>query len=191
MTVMTLDFRRFVTTDKDFWQLCVANPEMRLERSAEGEVIFMPPAAADTGARNLEVTGQLWLWNHQTGLGRAFDSSAGFTLPNGAIRSPDAAWIRKARWDALTRQEQSRFAPICPDFVVELRSRSDELVDVRKKILEYMENGARLGWLIDPQEDRVYIYRPGYALEVLDEPEIISGDPVLPGFTLELGGIFT
>ena len=151
----------------------------------------MPPAFSDTGARNSEVTGQLWLWNRKTGLGKVFDSSAGFVLPNGAIRSPDSAWIRLARWDALTRQEQSRFAPICPDFVVELRSRSDELADVREKMAEYMRNGARLGWLIDPQEQQVYIYQPGRALEVLDEPETVSGDPVLPGFVLELGGIFT
>ena len=191
MTVMTLDLRRFVTTDEDFWELCSANPEQRLERTAAGEVIIMPPAASDTGMRGAAIIGPLWQWNRESGLGKAFDSSAGFTLPNGAIRAPDAAWIRRARWDALTRQEQARFAPICPDFVVELRSRSDQLVDVRHKMQEYMENGARLGWLIDPQEQRVYIYRPGNALEVLDDPETVSGDPVLPGFILELGGIFS
>jgi len=188
---MSLDLRRFVTTDEDFWELCVSNPEMRLERTAKGEVIFMPPAASDTGMRGAAIIGPLWDWNRKASLGKVFDSSAGFTLPNGAIRSPDAAWIRKVRWDALTRQEQTRFAPICPDFVVELRSRSDELADVRRKMLEYMENGARLGWLIDPTEQRVYIYRTGQAVEVLDDPETVSGDLVLPGFTLELGGIFT
>lgn len=191
MTVMIPNLRPLIITDEKFWELCIANPELRLERTAEGEVIIMPPAFSDTGARNSEVTGQLWLWNRKTGLGKVFDSSAGFVLPNGAIRSPDSAWIRLARWDALTRQEQSRFAPICPDFVVELRSRSDELADVREKMAEYMRNGARLGWLIDPQEQQVYIYQPGRALEVLDEPETVSGDPVLPGFVLELGGIFT
>ncbi len=191
MTVMTIDLRRFVTTDEKFWELCVANPELRLERTAEEEVIVMPPAASETGLRGAEITSQLWQWNRRVGLGKVFDSSAGFILPNGAIRSPDSAWIRQARWDGLTRQEQARFAPICPDFVVELRSRSDELADVRNKMQEYMENGARLGWLIDPQEQRVYIYRPGHALEVLDDPEIVSGDPVLPGFQLELGGIFS
>lgn len=191
MTVMTLDLRRFVTTDEEFWELCAANPLKRLERTDEGEVIIMPPAAADTGAFNLDIAAQLWLWNHQTGLGRAFDSSAGFTLPSGAIRSPDAAWILKTRWEALTRQEQSRFAPICPDFVVELRSRGDDLAAVREKMAEYMANGARLGWLIDPQAKQVYIYQPGHALEVLDDPETVSGDPVLPGFVLELGGIFS
>ena len=118
----------------------------------------MPPAFSNTGARNLDIGAQLWIWNHRTGLGRAFDSSARFTLPNGAIRSPDAAWIRKEHWDALTRQEQSRFAALCPDFVVELRSHSDKLADVREKMVEYMKNGARLGWLIDPQEQQVYIY---------------------------------
>lgn len=191
MTVMMPNLRPLVISDEKFWELSIANPEMRLERTAKGEVIFMPPAASDTGARNSEVTGQLWLWNRKTGLGKVFDSSAGFVLPNGAIRSPDSAWIRLERWNALTRQEQRHFAPICPDFVVELRSRSDELADVRAKMQEYLENGARLGWLIDPQEQRVYIYRPGQRVDVLDNPESISGDPVLPGFTLELGGIFT
>ena len=168
-----------------------ANSEARLERTANGKVIIMPPAASDTGMRGAGIIGPLWDWNRKASLGKVFDSSAGFTLPSGAIRSPDAAWIRLARWDALTRQEQSRFAPICPDFVVELRSRSDDLADVREKMAEYMRNGARLGWLIDPQEQQVYIYQPGHALEVLDEPETVSGDPVLPGFVLELGGIFT
>lgn len=191
MTVLTYDLHRFVTTDEEFWELCAANPERRLERTADGEVIFMPPAAADTGARNSEVTGQLWFWNRKTGLGKVFDSSAGFILSNGAIRSPDSAWIRRTRWEGLTRQEQRRFAPLCPDFVVELRSRSDELVDLRRKMEEYMANGALLGWLIDPQARQVYVYRPGQPLEVLDDPESISGDPVLPGFTLEMGDIFS
>jgi len=191
MTVATPDLRPFAITDEKFWELCVANPEMRLERTAEGKVIIMPPVAADTGARNSEVTGQLWLWNRKTGLGKVFDSSAGFVLPNGAIRSPDSAWVRQERWDALTRQEQSHFPPLSPDFVVELRSRSDKLADARNKMLEYIENGARLGWLIDPKEQRVYIYRPNQAVEVLDDPETVSGETVLPGFTLELGGIFT
>ena len=191
MIVMMPNLRPLTISDEKFWELCAANPELRLERTAEGEVIIMPPAFSDTGARNSEVTGQLWLWNRKTGLGKAFDSSAGFVLPNGAIRSPDSAWVRLERWDALTRQEQSRFAPICPDFVVELRSRSDELADLRKKMLEYMENGARMGWLIDPQAQQVYIYQPGHALDVLNDPETVSGDPVLLGFVLELGGIFT
>ncbi|MCL4831609.1 MAG: Uma2 family endonuclease [Caldilineaceae bacterium] len=191
MTVMMPDLRSLTISDQKFWQLCVANPELRLERTAEGEVIIMPPASSDTGARNSEVTGQLWLWNRKTGLGKVFDSSAGFILPNGAIRSPDSAWIHKKRWDALTRQEQSRFALICPDFVVELRSHSDRLADIQDKMTEYLENGARLGWLIDPQAQQVYIYQPGHALEVLDDPETVSGDPVLPGFVLELDGIFT
>ena len=145
MTVMMPDLRPLTISDEKFWELCVANPELRLERTAEGEVIFMPPAFSDTGARNLDIAAQLWVWNQRTGLGRAFDSSAGFTLPNGAIRSPDAAWIRKERWNTLTRQEQTRFAFICPDFVVELRSHSDKLADVREKMAEYMRNGARLG----------------------------------------------
>jgi len=191
MTVMTLDLRRFVTTDEAFWDLCAANPLRRLERTAEGEVTIMPPAASDTGMRGAAITAQLWQWNRSAGLGKVFDSSAGFTLPNGAIRSPDSAWIRQECWDALTHQEQSRFAPLCPDFVVELHSLSDELADVRKKMVEYIENGARLGWLIDPQEQRVYLYRPGYTLEVLENPEIVEGDPLLPGFVLELDGIFT
>lgn len=191
MTVMMPDLRPLKVSNKKFWELCAANPELRLERTAEGEVIMMPPAFSDTGARNLDIGAQLWIWNQRTGLGKAFDSSAGFTLPNGAIRSPDAAWIRKERWDALTRQEQSRFALICPDFVVELRSHSDNLADVREKMAEYMRNGALLGWLIDPQEQQVTVYRPGHTPEVLDDPETVSGESVLPGFTLELGDIFS
>lgn len=191
MTVMMPDLRPLTISDEKFWELCAANPELRLERTAEGEVIFMPPAFSDTGSRNLDIGAQLWIWNQRTGLGKAFDSSAGFTLPNGAIRSPDAAWIRKERWDALTRQEQSRFAFICPDFVVELRSLSDRLADIQDKMAEYLENGAQMGWLIDPQEEQVYIYRPGHAVEVLNVPDIVSGDPILPGFILKMGDIFS
>jgi Uma2 family endonuclease len=176
-------------TDRLFLRLCNANPELRLERTSAGELIIMPPAAADSGGRNFELTGQLYNWVKTSGLGVAFDSSAGFTLPNGAIRSPDAAWVERDRWDSLTPDEQRSFAPLCPDFVVELRSASDRLGDVRKKMREYRAQGARLGWLIDPKRKVVEIYRPRRRAEVLTAPTTLSGEDVLPGFVLHLRGI--
>ena len=147
-------------TDELFTQLCQANPLMRLERSAEGELVIMAPAGMESSGRNLILTGQLFVWVQKTGLGKAFDSSAGFTLPNGAIRSPDASWITRERLNTLTREQRERFAPICPDFVAELRSPSDEVDILREKMEEYRECGARLGWLIDPWSRRVEIYGP-------------------------------
>jgi Uma2 family endonuclease len=176
-------------TDALFLRLCKANPELRLERTSAGELIIMPPAAADSGGRNFELTGQLYNWVKTSGLGVAFDSSAGFTLPNGAIRSPDAVWVERDRWDSLTPDEQRSFAPLCPDFVVELRSASDRLGDVRKKMREYRAQGARLGWLIDPKRKVVEIYRPRRRAEVLAAPATLSGEDVLPGLVLHLRDI--
>ncbi|MFO0960794.1 MAG: Uma2 family endonuclease [Isosphaeraceae bacterium] len=175
--------------DRRFQRLCRDNPDLRLERTAGGELIVMSPAGSNSGRRNFLIAGPLWAWNQANGLGVAFDSSTGFTLPNGAIRSPDASWIVQARWDALTPAERDTYAPICPDFVVELRSPSDTLRELRAKMREYRSHGARLGWLIDPSRKSATIYRPGRRPEALKSPASLSGEDVLPGFTLELKGI--
>ncbi len=176
----------FKVTHEQFEQLAAVNRDLRLERTAQGELIVMPPTGSDTGNRNLDIEGQLWLWNRQTRLGKAFNSSSGFHLPNGAFRSPDAAWIKLERWEALTPEEQEGFAPICPDFVVELRSKSDNMEPLRAKMREYIENQAVLGWLIDRKNRKVEIYRQGQNVEVLDNPTTLSGENVLRGFVLDL-----
>jgi len=150
----------------------------------------MPPTGMKTGNRNFELTGSFAVWARQDGTGLGFDSSSLFSLPNGAKRSPDLCWIRKERWDALTDDEQEKFSPICPDFVVELRSPSDSLKRLKKKMEEYVENGAQLGWLIDPLKKTVHVYRPQAAVEILDDPETISGEPLLPGFTLNVRALW-
>ncbi len=174
-------------TPEQFAALAAANRELRLERTATGELIVNPPTGSETGYQNWSLSGELYLWWRNAGEpGKAFDSSSGFELPNGANRSPDASWVSRARWDALTPEQRQGFAPICPDFVVELRSEGDTLKDLQAKMAEYMENGAKLGWLIDPKNKRVEIYRPGQAVEVLENPSTVSGETVLPGFTLSL-----
>ncbi|WP_448561214.1 Uma2 family endonuclease [Trichothermofontia sp.] len=172
-------------TDAVFEQLCRQNPDLRLERTAQGELIAMAPAGSETGYQNLSLSAQLWQWNQQTKLGIAFDSSAGFTLPNGAIRSPDAAWINASRWHALTPEQRRRFAPLCPDFVLELKSPGDDLSTLQAKLQEYMENGAQLGWLVDPEARQVYCYRPGQTVQVCDRPDTLAGEPVLPNFAMD------
>ncbi|NEO19426.1 MULTISPECIES: Uma2 family endonuclease [unclassified Moorena] len=177
--------------DDQFFEFCQINRDLRIERTSEGEIIVMPPTGSGTGGRNFSLNGQLWSWVEQDGTGKGFDSSAGFKLPNGAERSPDASWVTLERWEALTPQQQEKFAPLCPDFVIELRSPSDRLKDLKDKMQEYMDNGARLGWLIDPNNRRVYIYRPGGEVEQLDNPATVKGDEsVLPGFVLKLGKIW-
>jgi Uma2 family endonuclease len=173
-------------TGKDFLKLCEANRDLRLERTATGEVIIMPPTTPWTGKKNGEVYGQLWLWNRQTGLGKTFDSSTGFTLPNGAVKSPDATWVSNERWNALSEEEQKEFSQLSPDFVIELRSKNDTLKELQEKMSEYIDNGVRLGWLIDPKTQKVEIYKPGQDVVVLDSPTTISGDDVLPEFVLDL-----
>ena len=175
----------FKVTHEQFQQIASVNRDLRLERSAEGELIVMPPTGSDTGNRNLDIEGQLWLWNRQTKLGVAFNSSSGFHLPNGANRSPDAAWVKLDRWEALTSEEQEGFAPICPDFVVELRSKSDNIASLRAKMREYLANRACLGWLIDRKNRKVEIGGQGQDVEVLDNPTTLSGENVLPGFVLD------
>lgn len=190
MNALVLNVEPLAVTEEEFYQLCQVNPELRLERTAQGELVVMAPAGSETGGRNASITGQLWLWNQQTRLGMTFDSSTGFHLPNGADRSPDAAWIRRDRWEALTPEERRGFAPICPDFVIELRSPNDTLALIQEKMREYLANGAQLGWLIDPELRRVEIYEPGEEVEILVDPDFVSGEPLLPGFRLDLVEIF-
>jgi Uma2 family endonuclease len=177
-------------TKKQFFKLCQLNRDLRLERTAEGDILVMPPTGARTGARNFELSVQFGVWAKRDGSGIAFDSSTGFELPNGAMRSPDVAWVRRARLAAVTPPEREKFLPLCPDFVVELCSPSDSLRVTQEKMTEYCANGAQLGWLIDPEERRVYVYRPGASVEPLDAPAQLSGDPVLPGFVLDLAPIW-
>ncbi|NJM48896.1 MAG: Uma2 family endonuclease [Alkalinema sp. RU_4_3] len=174
----------------EFYDFCQANRDLRIERTATGKVVIMPPAFSDTGNRNFNISAQLWNWAEQDGTGIGFDSSAGFTLPNGAIRSPDASWIRLDRWNALTDAEKASFAPICPDFVIELRSSSDTLVGLQEKMQEYIDNGAVLGLLIDRKNKTVHVYRPNQEPKILDNPEIVEGDPELPGFGLRMAKIW-
>lgn len=171
---------------EQFYEFCQANRDLRIERTASGDVIVMPPAFSDTGNRNFKIAVQLGNWAEQDGTGETFDSSAGFTLPNGAIRSPDASWIKLERWNALTEEQKASFAPICPDFVIELRSKSDTLSSLQNKMQEYIANGASIGWLIDRKNRKVYIYRPNQEPEILDNPETVSGDLELPGFVLPM-----
>jgi Uma2 family endonuclease len=177
-------------TTAEFYEFCQANRDLRIERSANGEVIIMPPAFSDTGNRNFNLALQIGKWAEQDGTGLGFDSSAGFTLPNGATRSPDASWIRLERWNALTEEEKASFAPICPDFVVELKSSSDTLSSLKAKMEEYITNGALLGFLIDRKPRQVHVYRPGREPEILENPDAVSGDPELPGFVLQMAKVW-
>ena len=177
-------------TDEQFFQLCQNNRDLRFERTATGELIIMPPTGSETSDRNAELTYQLRAWSRQNQLGKSFDSSGGFKLPLGAERSPDASWVKMERWNALTQAEKERFAPLCPDFVVELMSPSDSAEKTRAKMREYMDNGARLGWLINRQQQQVEIYRPNRKVEILPSPKTLSGEDVLPGFVLDLAEIW-
>jgi Uma2 family endonuclease len=180
----------FKVTHEQFQQIAAVNRDLRLERTATGELIIMAPTGSDTGYRNQDMSGQLWLWNRQTKLGVVFDSSSGFKLPNDADRSPDASWVKLERWQTLTPKEREGFAPLCPDFVVELRSKSDNMEPLREKMREYMANGAILGWLIDRKNQKVEIYRQNQDVEILDNPRTLSGGDVLPGFVLDLTDVW-
>jgi Uma2 family endonuclease len=177
-------------TREAFLDLVAANPELHLERTSAGELVIVPPAGGETGDRNDDISFQLRAWNKQTKLGKTFNSSTGFNLPNGATRSPDASWVRLDRWEALTSEEREAFPPLCPDFVVELRSPTDNLKKLQAKMQEYIEQGAQLGWLIDPKTKQVEIYRLGQDKEVLSQPTTLSGEDVLPGFVLDLRPVF-
>ncbi len=180
----------FDMSDDQFFEFCQQNRDWRIERTAEGELIIMPPAGGETGNQNALLTTFFTLWARQEGTGALFDSSTGFILPNRATRSPDVAWVKKSRLGILTPPQKKKFLPLCPDFILELRSPSDTLKTVQEKMREYIDNGARLGWLIDPSKHRVYVYRPGVAMARLDNPTTLSGDPELPGFVLDLTPIW-
>ncbi len=173
-------------SNEQFYQLCQINENWRLEETAKGELLIMPPVGAISGNRESEFNADVVIWNRQTKLGKVFSSSTIFTLPNGGRRSPDVAWIANERWEALTPEEQEKFALICPDFVIELRSRTDSLSQLQKKMQEYINSGLRLGWLINPQNQQVEIYRQNQAMEIVELPTTLSGEEVLPGFVLEL-----
>jgi Uma2 family endonuclease len=186
MTSFVLDLSPIVTlTRAEFHKLCAANPDMKLERSARGELIVMSPTGGETGNRNSELTAEVVVWNKQSQLGKTFDSSTGFAFPQGGDRSPDVAWIPLAKWEALTPEERRGFLPLCPDFVIELLSPSDAWSQGQKKMEEYRENGCRLGWLLDPKNKRAGIYRLGQPVEILAAPDILSGEDVLPGLVLD------
>ena len=181
-----LNIKNVELSDDQFYQLCQINEYYKFEQTAKDELIILPPSNLITGNREAELNGNLMIWNRQTKLGKVFSSSTVFTLPNGGKRSPDVAWIANERWDSLSIQEKEKFAKICPDFVIELRSRTDSLSQLQEKMQEYLNSGLRLGWLIDPQNQQVEIYRQNQSVEIVSLPTSLSEENVLPGFILEL-----
>jgi Uma2 family endonuclease len=191
MTAITVNFNSIIDiSDEQFYQLCTQNPETKFERNCDGEILIMPPTGGETGRRNTNLILQLAIWNQETKLGEVFDSSTGYKLPNGANRSPDVSWIKQESLDGLTSEQKEKFIPLAPDFVLELMSPTDYLVNIQAKMKEYLENKVKLGWLINPQAKQVEIYRLGQQAELLDSPRLISGEDILPGFVLDLAGIF-
>ncbi|MDB9541081.1 Uma2 family endonuclease [Anabaenopsis tanganyikae CS-531] len=191
MTALTLNLNPIIQLNREqFYQLCAENPDLKLERNAQGQLVIMPPTGGETGKINVNLIFQLTSWNEATGLGEVFDSSTGFTLPNGADRSPDVSWVEKSRWDGLTKEQKEKFIPLCPDFAIEIMSPSDNLKKVQEKMQEYILNGCRLGWLINRKKQEVEIYRPGQEVEVLKLPLTLSGEDVLPGLVVNLGKIW-
>ena len=178
-----------IVTEAEFEKIALENQDLRLERTHTGKLIIMPPTGSNTGRKNSDLIAQLVIWNKNFKLGIVFDSSTGFRLPKGSTRSPDVSWVEKSRWDSLTEEEQDGYAPICPDFAVELRSPTDNLKTLQNKMLEYLDNGLLLGWLIDPISKKIEIYRKDQDKEILNNPTTISGDPVLPDFILNLSQI--
>jgi len=187
---VALDLHSVRLTEEQFYQLCQDNEDLRLELTAEGELIIMPPTGGSTGSRNAIITARIAVWAEKDGTGLSFDSSTMFVLPNGAKRSPDASWVRRERWDALSEEERDKFVPLCPDFVLELRSPSDSLSFLQDKMDEYISNGAGLGFLLDAKEKRAYVYQAAQSTKALDNTRTVSGDPVLPGFVLDLKDIW-
>ena len=178
-------------TDEQFFEFCQINRDLRIERNQYGEISIMPPTGSETGNRNFNIAVQLGVWSEKDGTGICFDSSTGFKLSTGAERSPDVSWIKLERWNTLSEQEQKKFAPICPDFVVELRSPSDNLKPLQEKMEEYMqEPGIKLGWLIDRKHKKVYVYRPQMPVECLENPDSVSGEDVLSGFVLNMSKVW-
>ncbi|AFZ59013.1 protein of unknown function DUF820 [Anabaena cylindrica PCC 7122] len=179
-----------IMTDDQFFDFCQLNRDLRIERNHLGDLLIMSPTDSETGERNFNLIGELGIWTKQDSTGVGFGSSGGFTLPNGAVRSTDAAWINKARWEAIPVEQRKKFAPICPDFVVELRSETDSLKTLQEKMQEYIENGVKLGWLLDRKQRKVFIYRPDQLVEELDNPKTLNGENILPGFVLDLREIW-
>ena len=176
----------FDLSDDEFFEFCQINRDLRIERNAHGEFIVMPPTGGQTSEQNAEIAMQLRAWAKRNGTGTTFDSSGGFLLPNGAVRSPDAAWVKTSSLAVLSAEQRRKFLPLCPEFVIELRSPADSLRTLQEKMQEYLDNGAQLGWLIDPEEERVYVYRPAMGVEIVHHPDTLSGAPVLPDFVLDL-----
>ncbi len=192
MTAYTINLDPIVKlTREQFYELCAANPELKLERNANGELVIMSPTGGETGTWNSDITIDLGIWNRQTATGKTFDSSTGFSLPRGSDRSPDAAWIPIEKWNALTTAQRKKFLPLCPDFVIELLSPTDSWIKGLAKMQEYQDNGCRLGWLIDPESKRVAIFRLGQPIEILEAPVSLSGEDVLLGFVLNLENIWS
>lgn len=185
-TVLNLDALTHSLTREQFIRLCQGNPDLQLERSPQGELVIVSPVGGESGNREATLITKVGLWNERTQLGLVFSSSTIFSLPNGGDRSPDVAWVTKPRWQALSPADREIFPPICPDFVIELRSRSDRLLPLQAKMQEYLASGLRLGWLINPQDQQAEIYRPNQAIEVWQFPTTLSGEDVLPGFELSL-----
>jgi len=177
-------------TEEDFFEMCRQNPDLRVEMSKEGNIIFMPPTGGETSKHNFSLIVCFGVWAETDGTGIGFESNALFVLPNSAKRSPDMSWVKLDRWNKLSEEERKSFPHICPDFVVELRSPSDSIKELKEKMGEYIENGAQLGWLIDPIQKKVYVYRPNAEVEELDNPASITGDPLLKGFVLDLKNYF-
>ncbi len=191
MNAYTINFDVITkVNDEQFYQLCRYNPELNLERNQKGDIIIMSPTGGETGKRNAQLVADFVIWNRQYKLGEIFDSSTCFKLPKGSNRSPDVAYIKKERWDKLTDEKKAKFPPIAPDFVLELMSPSDSLKDTQEKMQEYLDNGVRFGWLINPNKKQVEIYRQGQEKEVLDQPKLVSGEEVLPDFILDLSIIW-
>lgn len=191
LTTYKLNLNKLINLDDDkFYELCRDNPDLRLEKNATGEIIIMSPTGSETSRKNAKIVILFGFWNESKQLGEIFDSNGGFTFPNGAIRSPDVSWIEKSRWNRLSKSQQDKFAPIVPDFVLELKSKSDILAEVQAKMVEYISQGVRLGWLINPDNKTVEIYRPGADKQVLENPDKLSGDEVLPEFELNLSKVW-
>ncbi len=186
---LPLNLSTLKLTDEQFYQLCVANPEQPLELTSEGILVFMSPVGGESGKGELNLGSQLYIWNQTTGLGEVFSSSTVFKLPSGSQRSPDVAWVELSRWNTLSIEDREKFPPIAPDFVIELRSPTDKLSDLQEKMLEYRDNGVRLGLLINPQDKQVEVYRLGEEVEVIQDPVSVSCEDVLPGFSLNLANI--
>ncbi|MBF2056237.1 MAG: Uma2 family endonuclease [Cyanobacterium sp. T60_A2020_053] len=173
-------------TKENFYQLCLNNPDLNLETNPQGELIITSPVGAESGKKEANLIFKVSIWNEQKKLGEVFSSSTIFSLPNGGNRSPDVAWVSSEKWEKLTEKEKEGFAPICPDFVIELRSKTDRLKVLQAKMQEYLEAGLRLGWLINPQDKTVEIYRPNQPVEVAKMPINLSGENILPQLNIEI-----